>query len=183
MNKTFILAFFTCLISCLSPDDIEITSDTDAKSLDDFLRTAISDQEGVILNKVVVFDDQTESAQLKFDTLTIKKDLKKLVEFSFARLIRSTNYNKTIQKDGVLFERKLKEKKGPISIEVGKSNLGLINSLRVKFEEENYLYQSNQIIQLSFAGKKLVNYKIEEVQKLIGMDPSSQSIEVRFEKL
>ncbi|WP_084372663.1 hypothetical protein [Reichenbachiella faecimaris] len=180
MNKTLVLALLIGLVSCLSPDDMAVTSDPDAKALDHLLMSALTNQSHVQLKKVVELDSSIETSEIPFDTLIVKKDLKTLMEYSFARLIRSANYNKTSQEAGILYERKKKEKKGPVSIFINKNKNGVIHSMDVRFEEENYLYRSSQQIQLYFENNSLINYKIEGSRKLIGLDRSNYLIEVNI---
>ncbi|WP_422361165.1 hypothetical protein [Reichenbachiella sp.] len=179
MNKIFALSFLTLLFSCLSPDDIAVSADPDVEALDQLLKSLTNEQIGHQLKKNVRLDEEEERLALEFDTSVIKKDLKVLIESSFSRMIRSTNYTKEVSEKGVLFERKAKEKKGPVSVRIARDT-DRINSCQVNFEDENYLYQSSQSFQLSFVQGKLDSYKVEGSRKLIGLDPSSYLIEVRI---
>lgn len=177
MNKVIALSFLAFLFSCLSPEDITVSVDTDVEELDQLLKSLTKVQTGYQLNKKVRLDEEEEKLALEFDTALIKKDLKGLIESSFSRLIRSTNYSKEVSEDGIFFERKAKEKKGPVSVRIGK-NSDHINFCKVNFEDENYLYESSQSFQLSFVQGNLKSYKVEGRRKLIGLEPSSYLIEV-----
>lgn len=156
-------------------------ADPDVRALDQMLASAIVYHEGAQLNKLVELDGESEAIELGYDTMTIKKDLKTLMEFPLARLITPTNYNKIKKEVGMLFERKEKEKKGPVSVFIGKNLEGKLNTLEIKFTEENYLYKSDQIINVKFDKEKMIGYKIIGNRKLIGLDPSNYRIEVSVE--
>ncbi|MDW3208254.1 MAG: hypothetical protein R8N23_00200 [Reichenbachiella sp.] len=181
MNKFFAFPLLGLFISCLSPDDISISADSDIEMLDQTLKSLAEMQTGHQLNKLVKLDETEEVLVLEFDTTLIKKDLKALLDVSYSRLIRSTNYSKIQIKDSVIFERKAKEKKGPVSVVLTLDN-GKINFCEVNFQNENYLYQENQAIQLTLVQGKLDSYKIVGSRKLIGLDPSSYQIKVNLIK-
>ena len=178
MNKILALSLLTFLFSCLSPDDIAVSADSDVEELDQLFKSLTDEQTGHQLKKKVRLDEEEEQLALEFDTALIKKDLKVLIESSFSRLIRPTNYTKEVSEEGIFFERKAKEKKGPVSVRIAKDT-DLINFCQVNFEDENYLYQSSQSFQLSFVQGKLDSYKVEGSRKLIGLAPSSYLIEVK----
>lgn len=176
MNKVLTLSFLALLFSCLAPDDISISTDSDIKKLDDILKSVVSFENGYQLNKQVTLDEAVEIMDLEFDTAVIKKDLKPLLESSFSRLVRSNTYTKKETKEGVFFERKAKEKKGPILVLINMDD-DEITFCEVNFESENYLYQSSQTYQLNFSQGKLDSYRISGSRKLIGLDPSTYTIE------
>lgn len=176
MNKYYILLLLATFFSCLSPDEIAISEDADAVALDQALKLATVQQENHQIKKTVTLDGNQESEILSFDTLILKKDLKQITEYSFARLIRATNYNKLKIENGWLYERKVKEKSGPISVRLMQDNDFLL-SLEVKFKDRNLLYESDKKIELVFEKERLSKYQISGSRKLVGMDPSGYSIE------
>ncbi|WP_420580240.1 hypothetical protein [Reichenbachiella sp.] len=181
MNKVIAFSLLGVLCSCLSPDEITVSADADVEELDQQLKSLTIEQTGYQLKKKVRLDEEEEQLTLEFDTSLIKKDLKTLIESSFSRMIRSTNYSKEVSEKELLYERKSKEKKGPVIVRIAKGAGGII-FFEVKFEDENYLYQSSQSFQLSFEQGLLNSYKVEGNRKLIGLDPSSYLIEVKIIK-
>ncbi|UXX80587.1 hypothetical protein N7E81_05675 [Reichenbachiella carrageenanivorans] len=181
MNNTWILLSFAFLCSCLSPEEIAISADDQIKALDLVVQSIAEDQAGTQLVKTVTLDGSQESSTLPFDTLIVSKDLKTLKDYSFARLIRTTNYNKTAVDQGFLYERKAKEKKGPVSILIDKNEEGDIEELELKLEDANLLYTSNQQIRLTFENKKLATYRVQGSRKLIGMEATVFDISVRVQ--
>ena len=181
MFKYVVLAALFLLNSCLSPDEINVTADPDAVELDHFLRQALQLSENQELVKSVQLDQSTESKKIPVDSTTLKKDLKGLLDYSFKRLIRSSNYNKTQKDHKVIFERKPTEKNGPLTLIISKNESGLIDGLEAEFKNENYLYKSSQWISLRFETGNLVHYKVEGVRKLIGLEQSNFLIEASIE--
>lgn len=178
MNKLLVFSIFAVLFSCISPDEIAISADPDAAKLDFVLKSVSQIPEGTWLKKEVTLNDQKELLKIPYDTAVIQEDLKPLTEFSFAHLIRPSNYKRVSLDQGILFERRVKEKKGPISVLIKKNDQKDIATLEVKFENENYLYQSNQTIVLEFEDRLLTSYLIFGSRKLIGLDPSSFQVKV-----
>lgn len=178
MNKILFIPLLVLSYACISPDEVGIGADEDALALDRSLNDMLTFKDGSKLEKVVELDGEIESKTITFDALVIKKDLKTLNEYSFARLLRSTNYNKVVSDGEVLFERKLKEKNGPISILISKNDQGKIKAVEMNFENENYLYDSSQSIQVKLENEMLKGYKVIGSRKLMGLDPSNYLIEV-----
>lgn len=177
MNKVLALAFFSFLISCVSPDEIALSSDSDALQLDELLRSIDAEQAGKRIQKKVELNEERESAEMAFDTLIVQDDLKPLLEISFGHLLRDAGYHKSVNGQSIRFERKAKERKGPLSVELIKNQKGEISEVAVEIENANYLYQSDKKIQLAFNNQKLSKYTIQGSRKIIGLDPSTFLIE------
>ncbi|MEO9805382.1 MAG: hypothetical protein ABJF04_19140 [Reichenbachiella sp.] len=175
MNKCLLLLLFAISFSCLAPDEINISVDTDTVIMDQLLKSSIAPQEHYQIKKEVTLDGEQEVVILSFDTLILIKDLKSITESSFARLIRSTNYNKTKIEKGWLYERKIKEKKGPVSVSFIQDD-DVRSALKVRFKDKNLLYESDKKIELIFEKERLSQYQISGSRKLVGMRLSSYSI-------
>lgn len=178
MNKVLTLSILTLLFSCISPDEISVSADSEAKAIDELLKSVVGEQSGGVIHKQVQLNHEKQTVELAYDTVVVQNDLKVLTEISFGHLLREASYNKVATDQGVLFERKAKEKKGPVSVLVLKNEKKEITGLDVIMEYENYLYHSNQKIVLEFESQKLAKYIIRGNRKLIGLDPSSYIIEV-----
>lgn len=183
MNNTLTLLSLAFLCACLSPEEIAISADDEIKALDLAVQSMVLDQPGAQLVKSVTLDGSQESSTMPFDTLIVSKDLKTLKDYSFARLIRATNYNKTAVDQGFLYERKAKEKKGPVSVWINKNAEGDITAVELKLADTNLLYASNQQIRLTFEDQKLASYRVEGSRKLIGMDETAFEIKVKVQQL
>lgn len=186
MTKFLTLIMVASLSACLSPDQITRSQEREMIELDAMIKKQAVSISTLVIDKTVTLDGVSDESQFVYDSVLISKDLEEILDLSFADLVQSSNYDKTLNDENlkVFYTRKENEKYGPLIIKLQMEATGEIFGVELELAEDNYLYQSHKYIKLAFAENRLSQYSIEGFQKLIGMDSSSYAIKavVRVKK-
>lgn len=177
MNKYLFLLLTVFSVSCAAPDEIDVSSDPDVVALDQLIDSITTPQDGYQLDKSVEIDGSMEKDRMPFSSATIQKDLKRLTDYSFSRLIKTTSYKKTSLQNGWQYDRRAKERKGPLLIRYQDEGISS-QVVEITFEDKNLLYASANQVQLTLSDGRLTGYKIVGSRKLIGMNASDYKINV-----
>lgn len=180
MNRFFALLLLAIISSCVSPDEIEHTPNPDMIVLDQLFTFSGLDQSAYEFRKQVTLDDQSESSIFPLDTTIIQQDLKLLREYSFAHMVRKASYDKVEDHNRIIYERKEKEKRGPVVLQLEKSTGGDMVSVSMRFEHHNYLYHSTQEISINFQNNRPTRYLVIGNRSFTGLSQSSYRIDAEI---
>lgn len=181
MNRFFALLPLVVLFSCVSSGEIDSTPDPDMEALDGLLTFPELNQKAYELRKQVTLDGQSESSVAPLDTMVILQDLKPLREYSFVHRVRKASHDIVRDRNKITYQRKEKEKRGPVVLWIEKNKGGDIIAVSVQFEYHNYLYQSTQEIFIEFQNNRPIRYMIAGGRTLLaGLGQSSYQIDAEI---
>jgi hypothetical protein len=172
MNKFYLMLILCSFQACLNPEEIETVDNPDMEKVDTLLRRNFREVVETVGEKRILLDGKKEINEVKLDTALLAKDLERILNIDFSKIISSTSYDLSQKANEYSYLRKTNENYGPIAVVVRKDQNEAISGLIVSFDESNFLYSSTREYELLFQDSKLIEYRIAGSQKIIGLDAS-----------
>ncbi len=165
------------LTSCLSPDEIIESQDSDLKSLNELIRSQSDKINGTTLDKRVITNQQSSQKTIVIDSSFFTSDFSILDGKDFGKVFHKNSYEKKQEGNNIVYTRDQKEKNGPVFLKIEKDNSGNILSFSIKELDDNVLFKSQITVSYTFdAQQNLTGYSIKGLQKLIGLDQNVYEI-------
>jgi len=177
IKKTIYFLLLVLLTSCLSHDEIVNKQDSDLTSLSELSTKHMKSLLGRTIKKTISIDNQTETSTLEVDSSFIKSEFTKTVDLDIEKVFLNGEYEKSVSDLITTYKHRNEKTTAPIQLDIIKDTNGTIVSHRIKYNNSNYLFDSEFDFLVQSKNSTIVSYRIDAYQKLIGMDATKYSIE------